>query len=61
MGQVDWLSVALATVVAGVSGYLAIAGLIRFLQRRSTWVFIVYRILLGGAIIGLLAGGALAA
>jgi len=61
VGQVDWLSVVLATVVAGISGYLAIAGLIRFLQRRSSWVFIIYRILLGGAIIGMLAGGILAA
>lgn len=61
VGQVDWLSVLLATGVAGLSGYLAIAGLIRFLQRRSTWVFIVYRILLGGAIIGLLLGGLLVA
>jgi undecaprenyl-diphosphatase len=59
MGDVSWLSVFLGTLAAAVSGYLAIAGLIRFLQKRSTLVFIVYRILLGGAIIGLLAGGVL--
>ena len=59
MGDVSWLSVFLGTLAAAISGYLAIAGLIRFLQKRSTLVFIVYRILLGGAIIGLLAGGGL--
>jgi undecaprenyl-diphosphatase len=59
MGDVSWLSVFLGTLAAAISGYLAIAGLIRFLQKRSTLVFIVYRILLGGAIIGLLAGGVL--
>jgi len=59
LGQVSWLSVGLATGVAAVSGYLAIAGLIRFLQKRSTLVFIVYRILLGGCLIGLLAAGQL--
>jgi undecaprenyl-diphosphatase len=59
MGEVSWLSILLGTLAAAVSGYLAIAGLIRFLQRRSTLVFIVYRVLLGGAIIGLLASGVL--
>jgi undecaprenyl-diphosphatase len=61
VGEVDWLSVILATVAAFASGYAAIAGLIRFLQKRSTTVFIVYRILLGGSIVGLLLGGVLAA
>lgn len=37
----------LATVVAFVSGYGAIAFLMRFLQTRSTMVFVVYRVLLG--------------
>jgi len=59
MGHVSWLSVFLGTVAAAISGYLAIAGLIRFLQKRSTLVFIIYRILLGGAIIALLASGLL--
>lgn len=59
MGGVSWPSVSLGTLAAALSGYLAIAGLIRFLQKRSTLVFILYRILLGGAIVGLLAGGVL--
>lgn len=60
LGEVCWLSVALGTLAAALSGYLAIAGLIRFLQRRSTLVFIVYRVLLGAVILGLLWGDFLA-
>lgn len=47
----------LAVVIAGISGYLSIAFLLRFLQTRSTRLFIVYRIALGLAIIGLLLSG----
>ncbi len=47
----------LAVVVAGVSGYFAIAFLLRFLQTRSTHLFIVYRLALGLTIIGLLLSG----
>jgi undecaprenyl-diphosphatase len=43
-----------STVVSGVVGYLAIWFLIAFLRRRSTAIFIVYRIFLGSAILGLL-------
>jgi undecaprenyl-diphosphatase len=43
---VPWLSVMIGTVVAAVSGYAAIAFLLRFLQRHSTWVFVCYRLLM---------------
>lgn len=49
------LVVALAT--AFVSGYLSVAWLLRFLRTRTTYGFVVYRILLGlGLIAALLAG-----
>lgn len=51
----------IGTVVSFVSGLLAIWGLLRFLRSRSTMVFIVYRVVLGVALIGLLATGVLAA
>jgi undecaprenyl-diphosphatase len=47
----SWGSIIIATTVAGISGYLAIAGLIGFLKKRSTFVFIVYRIILGSLVI----------
>jgi len=59
LAGVDWPSLLLATFTAASSGYLAVAGLIRFLQRRSTMVFVVYRILLGVAILALCATGTL--
>ncbi len=40
-------TLAVATLVAGISGYATIAFLLRFLRTHSTTVFIIYRILLG--------------
>jgi undecaprenyl-diphosphatase len=48
------------TISSFVFGYLAIAGLIKFLQTHTTAVFIVYRIMLGLGILGLIAAGFLA-
>ena len=54
------LVLAVGTVVSFVAGLAAIHGLLRFLRTRSTMVFIVYRVVLGAALVGLLAGGVLA-
>jgi undecaprenyl-diphosphatase len=43
------------TVVAGVVGYFSIAFLLNFLKRYSMAVFVVYRLLMGAAILILLA------
>lgn len=45
------ISLIVATVVAGLSGYWAIAFLLRYLRTRSTRLFIVYRLLLGGGLL----------
>jgi len=47
----------LGMLSAGIVGYLAIAGLLRFLQRRSLAVFIIYRFVLAAFIILLVAAG----
>jgi len=47
------------TVVAFASGMAAIAGLLRYLRTRTTAVFVVYRLLLGGALLALLSAGVL--
>ena len=44
-------------ITAAIVGWLAIHTLIRYLQRHSTDVFVVYRIVMGVFIIGLLAAG----
>lgn len=55
--EVAPLAVGLA--VSAVVGYLAIAWLLHFLKRYSTAVFVVYRLVLGAAILGLIAAGTL--
>jgi undecaprenyl-diphosphatase len=52
---------ALATVLAFVVGLASIHWLIRYLSRHSTGVFVLYRILLGGLLFGLLAAGTISA
>ncbi len=51
------LPLVVATVVSGAVGYASIWLLLRFLRTHSTGVFIVYRIVVGGAILLLLARG----
>lgn len=45
-------------VVSAISGYFAIWGLLRYLQRASTGIFIAYRFILGMALIALVLSGA---
>ncbi len=46
-----------ATLVSGVTGFVAIAALLRFLRTHSTWIFIWYRIALGLLLLALLRSG----
>ncbi|NBO71178.1 undecaprenyl-diphosphatase UppP [bacterium] len=41
------VSLGIATIVSGISGYAAIAFLLTYLRTRSTGAFIIYRIILG--------------
>jgi undecaprenyl-diphosphatase len=50
----DFVALAVGTAVAGVVGYLSIWFLLAFLRKNSTAVFIVYRIIVGAAILILL-------
>jgi undecaprenyl-diphosphatase len=51
---------AVATVLAFVSGYLSIAFLLRFLTTHTMSPFVVYRVVLGAAVLALVAAGAIA-
>ncbi len=53
-------NLALATIVAGVTGYASIAWLLRYLMKNTTMVFVWYRIALGLLLLALLASGAIA-
>ncbi|MBX3282282.1 MAG: UDP-diphosphatase [Acidobacteria bacterium] len=55
-----WVPLLVGTIVAGIVGYASIWGLLAYLRRRSTMVFVVYRIILGAAILVLLWKGVIA-
>ena len=44
----------IATAVAGISGYMAIDFLLKYLRKNTTFIFVYYRIILGAGIIILL-------
>lgn len=48
-----------ATVVSFIVGYASIAFLLGYLRKHTTWVFIIYRLLLGGGLLLLLRLGTL--
>ena len=58
-GSASVEATAVATLVAFVSGYAAIAWLLRYLSTHSLGIFIVYRVVLGVAVLALAASGAI--
>jgi len=56
-----WGPTIVATVVAGLIGYAAIAWLLRYVTTHSYTPFVIYRIALGGLTLVLVATGAIAA
>jgi undecaprenyl-diphosphatase len=57
LATLGWTPIIVSTVVAFISGYASIWFLLRFLKTHTTRVFIVYRLVLGVVMIGLLASG----
>jgi len=55
----DFMALAVGTIVAGIVGYLSIWFLLAFLKKRTTAVFIIYRIIVGVIILILLGKGVL--
>lgn len=57
--QQDVLALGVATLAALVSGYASIAFLLYYLKTHTTYVFVAYRLLLGGLILYWLSSGSL--
>jgi undecaprenyl-diphosphatase len=55
----DALALVVSTVASGIVGYWSIAFLLRYLKTHSTYLFIVYRLLVGGLILFALSRGML--
>ena len=58
-GSESAAAVALATVVAFVVGYAAIAWLLRYLETHTVTLFVGYRVVLGALVLALVAAGAI--
>lgn len=56
-----YVALVVATIVSGAVGYASIWFLLRFLRTHSTGVFIVYRVIVGAAILVALAAGYISA
>ena len=54
---IGWLPLIAGLISSAVFSYLAIAWLLEFLKRRSTWVFVWYRLLFGVVILAAVALG----
>jgi len=59
LGETGILPMLGGVISAGIFSYLSIAWLLRYLQTRNTWVFVWYRLLFGGLILGAIAVGLL--
>ena len=46
-----WLTLLVGLVFASVTAFAAIYGLLHYLERRSTWIFVWYRLLFGVALV----------
>ncbi len=51
------IALTIATIVSGISGYLTISFLLKFLRSNSTFVFVFYRIIAGAAILLMIGQG----
>lgn len=53
------INLAAATLVSCVVGYASIAFLLAYLKKHTTWLFIIYRLVLGATLLALLTSGKL--
>ena len=59
LGDDAWTPILVGTATSAISGYLAIAWLLRYLQRKSLAPFALYRVMVGVALFALCVAGVL--
>jgi undecaprenyl-diphosphatase len=52
-----WVTLLIGLLCASVTAFIAIYALLRYLERRSTWIFVWYRLMFGAAIVVAVAAG----
>ena len=57
LSTAGWLTLLVGLISASISAFAAIWGLLRYLEKRSTWIFVFYRLAMGVfLIVGVMAG-----
>jgi undecaprenyl-diphosphatase len=51
------LTLSIGLLFASVTAFIAIYGLLHYLERRSTWIFVWYRFVFGAGIVAAIAAG----
>ena len=59
LNSAGWITLGIGLAVASITAFAAIYGLLHYLEKRSTWIFVWYRLLFGAAIVGAVAAGLL--
>lgn len=52
-----WITLLIGLLFASVTAFFAIYGLLRYLEHRSTWIFVWYRLIFGAGIVAAVWGG----
>jgi undecaprenyl-diphosphatase len=52
-----WLTLLIGLLFASVTAFAAIYGLLHYLERRSTWIFVWYRLIFGAGLVAAIAAG----
>jgi undecaprenyl-diphosphatase len=52
-----WITLLIGLLFASVTAFAAIYGLLKYLERRSTWIFVWYRLIFGVGIVAAVLGG----
>jgi undecaprenyl-diphosphatase len=47
LSAAGWLTLLVGLTCASLSAFLAIWGLLHYLEKRSTWIFVFYRLIMG--------------
>lgn len=52
-----WVTLLIGLLFASVTAFAAIYGLLRYLERRSTWIFVWYRLIFGAGLVAAVLSG----
>jgi undecaprenyl-diphosphatase len=57
LNSAGWVTLTIGLLTASLTAFVAIYALLHYLERRSTWVFVWYRLLFGVGIVAAVTAG----